>query len=191
MPNINERPILFSAAMVRAILAGTKVQTRREVKLRNGQYIPPSERADPNGWRQMLRLCPYGHAGDRLWVRETFADAGCRLTYRADQDDGAHCVVKKWIPSIHMPRAASRIPLEIVSVRVERLRDISEADAVAEGCVAEPCDHSRQSCEDIGCYGPTAAGVFHWLWDQLNGPDSWDANPWVWVIEFRRVDTAA
>ncbi|EPV2316510.1 hypothetical protein ACV247_000488 [Pseudomonas aeruginosa] len=90
-------------------------------------------------------------------------------------------------PSIHMPRWASRILLEITAVRVERLQDISEEQALAEGVRGEPCDHTRQACADIGCWGDTAKGAFGFLWESLNGEGSWAANPWVWVVEFKRV----
>ncbi|HFH4297248.1 TPA: hypothetical protein ACGJ44_000816 [Pseudomonas aeruginosa] len=93
----------------------------------------------------------------------------------------------RWRPSIHMPRWASRILLEITAVRVERLQDISEEQALAEGVRGEPCDHARQACSDIGCWGDTAKGAFGFLWEQLNGAGAWQANPWVWVVEFKRV----
>ncbi len=93
----------------------------------------------------------------------------------------------RWRPSIHMPRWASRILLEITAVRVERLQDISEEQALAEGVHGEPCDHARQACSDIGCWGDTAKGAFGFLWEQLNGAGAWQANPWVWVVEFKRV----
>ncbi|EOD8981809.1 TPA: hypothetical protein NHP39_004675 [Pseudomonas aeruginosa] len=93
----------------------------------------------------------------------------------------------RWRPSIHMPRWASRILLELTAVRVERLQDISEEQALAEGVHGEPCDHARQACADIGCWGDTAKGAFGFLWESLNGEGSWAANPWVWVIEFKRV----
>ncbi|EPO7863153.1 TPA: hypothetical protein ACVGMO_001172 [Pseudomonas aeruginosa] len=93
----------------------------------------------------------------------------------------------RWRPSIHMPRWASRILLEITAVRVERLQDISEEQALAEGVRGEPCDHARQACADIGCWGDTAKGAFGFLWESLNGEGSWVANPWVWVVEFKRV----
>ncbi len=93
----------------------------------------------------------------------------------------------RWRPSIHMPRWASRILLEITAVRVERLQDISEEQALAEGVRGEPCDHARQACADIGCWGDTAKGAFGFLWESLNGEGSWAANPWVWVVEFKRV----
>ncbi len=201
-----ERPILFSAPMVRAILAGTKTQTRRMVKgipllwLSQSVGFTPEFVALPDN-----DACPYGEPGDRLWVRETFyhepadyvreasvsipsrpaitvyrADGG----FDADQFD-AGC---KWQPSIHMPRNLSRITLEITGVRVERLQDISEADARAEGIV-----HSTR----FGGYHTEDGRHFHAadprqsyasLWEQINGPGSWDANPWVWVLEFRRLE---
>ncbi|EPP5903374.1 hypothetical protein ACUT1X_003343 [Pseudomonas aeruginosa] len=160
------------------------------------------------------RACPYGQPGDRLWVREAwqgplisdeeqdanqswwkdmtkFQNPG-HCAYRASGDDNEyvdpdgyfHC---KWKPSIHMPRWASRILLEITAVRVERLQDIGEEQALAEGVRGEPCDHTRQACADIGCWGDTAKGAFGFLWESLNGEGSWAANPWVWVVEFKRV----
>ncbi|MER1063004.1 hypothetical protein AAA605_12405 [Pseudomonas aeruginosa] len=93
----------------------------------------------------------------------------------------------RWRPSIHMPRWASRILLEITAVRVERLQDISEEQALAEGVRGEPCDHARQACADIGCWGDTAKGAFGFLWESLNGEGSWAENPLVWVVEFKRV----
>ena len=176
-----ERPILFSGPMVRALLTGTKTQTRRVAK----------EFAGRDDLDAILRRfpeqsgCPYGQPGDRLWVREAhwwFKDEHDPVTgyfppkltiedveYRADGDDGR----KVWRPSIHMPRWASRITLEITGVRVERLQDISEADAVAEGVYTDP------AC-------PAYDG-YRTLWDQINGSGSWDLNPWVWVVEFRQV----
>ena len=135
------------------------------------------------------RPLPYGKPGDRLWVRETWHDASSSLhscaLYRAD---GIDLHWDKWTPSIHMPRWASRITLEITSVRVERLQDISEADALAEGI---------PSIDTPGAWTlPIPAnpnlpaiylGAFCKLWESINGPGSWAANPWVWAIEFRRV----
>lgn len=164
------------------------------------------------------KCCPFGQPGDRLWVRETWqgpllsddemrADPGwwkdmsryqnpAHCAYRAsgdscefvDPDGDMQC---RWKPSIHMPRWASRIQLEITDVRVERLQDITEQQALAEGVKPELCDHSRQACADIGCWGETAKGAFGFLWESLNGAGSWDANPWVWVVEFKRVDHLA
>ncbi|MFU3865757.1 hypothetical protein ACM7G7_03885 [Pseudomonas aeruginosa] len=146
--------------------------------------------------------CPYGQPGDRLWVRETWGlqvrsyggGAGEFIVYRATNPDAIYCRSSegreypvKWKPSIHMHRHSSRILLEITAVRVERLQDISEEQALAEGVRSEPCDHARQACSDIGCWGDTAKGAFGFLWEQLNGAGAWQANPWVWVIEFKRV----
>lgn len=146
--------------------------------------------------------CPYGQPGDRLWVRETWGlqvrsyggGAGEFIVYRATNPDAIYCRSSegreypvKWKPSIHMRRHSSRILLEITAVRVERLQDISEEQALAEGVRGEPCDHTRQACADIGCWGDTAKGAFGFLWESLNGEGSWAANPWVWVVEFKRV----
>ena len=176
---MSERPILFSAEMVRAILEGRKTQTRRVM---NPQ--PPLENIS----------CPY--AVDRLWVRESFAvhsfgGAGenewVRLRYPADGKTveykragklpGGKREMNKKLPSIHMPRWASRINLEVVNVRAEKLHEISPFDVEAEG--------SPES--------ETVFGGFVRLWDSINGPRgySWDVNPWVWVIEFKTVSSAS
>ncbi|HFH3153294.1 hypothetical protein [Pseudomonas aeruginosa] len=159
--------------------------------------------------------CPFGQPGDRLWVREAWTidllaaystekgyDSEYELRYRADDAAREIHVAPgepdpylalydsqrgDWRPSIHMPRWASRILLEITAVRVERLQDISEEQALAEGVHGEPCDHARQACSDIGCWGDTAKGAFGFLWEQLNGAGAWQAKPWVWVVEFKRV----
>lgn len=223
---MKERPILFSAPMVRAILAGTKTQTRRVVKPQ-----PPSEvtsagvmsapgrgydgewswlSGDPKdcdswGFVGEEFRCPYGQPGDRLWVRETFYHHGACACYRADGWTDAPDVgyqvtpAPKWTPSIHMPRWASRILLEIFSVRVERLQAISDADSVAEGISCYPfrpddgfpvCDGFTYRENDGKCgLWPKAAQAYRELWESINGPGSWDANPWVWVVEFKRVTT--
>jgi hypothetical protein len=208
---MKERPILFSGAMVRAILDGSKTQTRRVCKPAQTEGLScvvgiqdprdfgqrPLE-VPGSGWfgdeeGDVQFLCPYGRPGDRLWVREAVADIGCRLTYRADTDDGAHCKVTRWTPSIHMPRAASRILLEIVSVRVERLNDCSEADAIAEGVRPE---QGLLGDDDLMVYAimtvldvsaPVARYIL--LWDSINStpPNNWNSNPYVWVVEFKRV----
>jgi hypothetical protein len=165
---MKERPILFSAPMVRAILAGHKTQTRRIIKL-----APSGE------WKfgKLIKLCPYGLVGHQFWVRETFSIWSDGMSdgvfYRAtDADKGIESI--KWKPSIFMPRWASRIQLEIVAIRVERLQDISESDVVAEGIASAPA----------GEYGVAA---YRSLWNKLNGDGSWTSNPWVWVIEFKRL----
>ena len=208
---MKERPILFSAPMVRALLDGTKTQTRRIVadfqqpKIDTSIDISPSMRwgaiaQNHRRWGFAVfgeterecadRLaesgcCRYGQQGDRLWVRESYADIGCRLTYRADEDDGAHCKVKKWTPSIHMFRADSRILLEIVSVRVERLNDCSDADAVAEGIGLTPAAIGMKLTFPPG--ESMCVNLYRQLWESINGVGSWDSNAWVWVIEFKRV----
>jgi len=190
---VSNRPILFSAPMVRALLAGTKTQTRRVVKpqpvMRDGEPEWPADAKRPRG--RGFEDCPYGAPGDRLWVRETWNtfEGWAGYFYAADNhsfgigadDDPDHIPehAVRWRPSIHMPRAASRITLEITAVRVERLQDISEADAIAEG--ADPL-----LVPPDGGSAPHVEG-YRTLWEYINGAGSWDLNPWVWVVEFRRV----
>jgi hypothetical protein len=195
---MKERPILFSGPMVRAILDGSKTQTRRTFKgttEHKGPYNPAYMEAhqQANGWGS---ICPYGTPGDRLWVRETFAQdvAGCPggISYRADHfdpkgDGPAHPM--KWRPSIFMPRWASRILLEITDVRVQRLQEISEEDARAEGVSDGGC-LSCGNPEPCGCGNPQpdARDGFAWLWQSIHGSDGWHANPWVWAITFQRLE---
>jgi hypothetical protein len=197
---VKEHPILFSGPMVRAILAGTKSVTRRVVK-HGAQPVPPDRSVItdtyPNGQPGWFALwphtygarralaCPYGAAGDRLWVRETWAgDDACGFVYRADHphadlarcdlDDGEQ-TIRRWHPAIHMRRAASRLTLDVLSVRVERLQDISEEDARAEGVepLTEYADRAHRR-------------AFAALWDQINGKRAPGlSNPWVWRVEFR------
>jgi hypothetical protein len=173
-----ERPILFSGPMVRALLDGTKTQTRRVLKP-GGDYrqdlVAPADGVPSR--------CRFGAPGDRLWVRETWAcnpydDA---LWYRATDQlpDKAEYGPLKWRPSIFMPRAASRITLVITGVRVERLQDITRGDAMAEGC---PFANMARG-EDPRVW-------YEHLWCNLNGADSWRANQWVWVVEFRKTPNA-
>ena len=191
------RPILFSGAMVRALLDGSKTQTRRALKVRcqeigerdDGSLWPWSE--NPDTAADHWHACPYGQPGDRLWVRETFCDLGDgEIEYRADGECDAN-VVPRWTPSIHMPRAASRILLEIVSVRVERLQDISAADAKAEG--VRPDEVRQISCFGLGqkdrdaLRKEAAVRPYSVLWESINGAGSWQTNPWVWVVEFKQV----
>lgn len=213
---MKERPILFSASMVRALLAGTKTQTRRVatfVPLETGmnlsfRWLEPTEIVPgvwtlvsidaggaENEWTKPLR-CPFGVPGDRLWVRENWqawgefdgmraaaisAEARANINYPAD----GNTWVSRQRPSIHMPRWASRITLEITGVRVERLWDISETDAAAEGVT--PFGDGGYHVEEGRFYMGTATQSYMALWEFINGPDSWDANPWVWVVEFHRV----
>lgn len=206
-----ERPILFRGPMVRALLDGSKTQTRRVVKPQPDTAHDGEPYWFIGGYRVWgyrpapavpLRAggnplpSPYGQRGDRLWVRESFAHmyrdnaqpekrAPEDVAYMADNLTPDPYVYGSWKPSIHMPRWASRITLEITSVRVERLQDISDTDCVAEGCGA------LQAA--IGCPMTSAPGetiprtMFRALWESINGPESWAANPWVWVIEFRRL----
>lgn len=205
---MKERPILFTGPMVRAILEGRKTVTRRVVKPQPdflGSMVDPNTPFKTLDAGLHARItCPHGQPGDRLWVREAWAadaqvDAiaprdlsqGEPIWYPADfsaRQTGCSMISKgRGRPSIHMPRWASRVLLEITAVRVERLQDISEEQALAEGVHGEPCDHARQACSDIGCWGDTAKGAFGFLWEQLNGAGAWQANPWVWVVEFKRV----
>lgn len=199
---MKERPILFSASMIRAILEGRKTQTRRPVKPqpemmgsggawrwdgRKGSFrgsMGTHIESFPDGARH---YCPYGHPGDRLWVRENIAfdkgydgirpvdipheAPGIKRFYMADG------LKPKWAgqirPSIHMPRACSRILLEITSVRAERLQEISDEDAQAEGVNAE--------------FGNRHIIPFNRLWVSINGAASWNDNPWVWVVEFKKI----
>ncbi|MCK1825998.1 hypothetical protein MX655_10645 [Pseudomonas aeruginosa] len=205
---MKERPILFTGPMVGAILEGRKTVTRRVVKPQPdflGSMVDPNTPFKTLDAGLHARItCPYGEPGDRLWVREAWAadaqvDAiapsdlsqGEPIWYPADlsvRQTGCSMISKGRVrPSIHMPRWASRILLEITAVRVERLQDISEEQALAEGVRGEPCDHAQQACADIGCWGDTAKGAFGFLWESLNGEGSWAANPWVWVVEFKRV----
>lgn len=231
---MNEKPILFSGEMIRAILSGKKTVTRRVVKPQ-----------PPEGFRQWGRCINgnaawtdhplqgekgnvinvkglYGDEGDRLWVRETFKvypTPGCSfgdfmmgrkhtIEYRADETkinldggsvniNGAHVDYGSiasdynveyygvWRPSIFMPRWASRITLEVVSVKVERLQEITHSDAMSEGV----------DDTDRAAYGfpvtSYAVGNFHLLWNKINEERgySWESNPWIWRVEFKRVTT--
>lgn len=199
-----ERPILFSGEMVRAILEGRKTQTRRIVKPQLPEnYIPIGSGYvgadcywttfdDPSSDDADLITvhCPYGKVGDRLWVREAISKP-FPLDVKSQNFTGFYRATEperkvQWTPSIHMPRWASRIALEVTGVRVERLQDITEEDAKAEVASERPA-HGKI----VGNLG--RAG--HWqfrqgfreLWDEINGKRaSWGSNPWVWVVEFKK-----
>ncbi len=195
---MKERPVIFNSEMVRAILDGRKTQTRRVIaNVSHDNCIPlqkPTKTKDGIYTHVMDApghgLCPFGQVGDRLWVRETFAafDADWKHPGKPhDLKDGPwpNVVYPASVakipdgtcrPSIHMPRWASRITLEITAVRVERLNNISDGDAISEGCSA--ADMKSGDC---------VADVFARLWASIYGVDSWNANPWVWAISFRRV----
>ncbi|MCQ1664041.1 hypothetical protein [Escherichia coli] len=205
--------MIFNGEMVRAILDGKKTQTRRIMKVQP----EPSKSRPGDFWFSSKKLesmvhvsdlvpgnspiadchlffqehcCPFGSVGDRIWVRETWAEAGAGAPdlklYRADYPEHVPTHYEnvppadeiRWTPSIHMPRWASRLMLEITGVRVERLRDLSEDDAKSEGIT------------------PPSGGVlpgweyrinFRDLWMSIYGADNWETNPWVWVIEFKVV----
>jgi hypothetical protein len=203
---IKERPILFSAPMVRAILEGRKTVTRRAIKVQphidvSGNFCVGRSNYGQDGYGKPVIKhfinghCPYGKPGERLWVRETyfindFRDgeipeaerADCQVLYRADGTpnwEGEEELIR-WRPSIHMFRWASRMLLEITDVRVERLQDISEGQAQAEGVQGIPRCRSLFPTDDYRF-------PFKDLWGSINGPSAWDANPWVWVVEFKRV----
>ncbi len=221
---MTERPILFSAPMIRALLDGSKTQTRRVCKQQpypngyhwNGNdidchndYLPPSamlmdfggkllgSTSNLEGWES---LCPYGQPGDQLYVRETFAETES-APYADGQSDVEyiyratfpveHMEMVRWKPSIHMPRVASRIRLEILSVRCEPLNDCSEEDAIAEGTrrVGSGFERWHPDPADTEHTGTTRDPVLSYrgLWESINGAGSWAANPWVWVVEFKRV----
>ena len=203
---MTERPIIFSGAMVNAILEGRKTQTRRIVKpqpdplgLHNHDRAPMSLQDELTGWRgctddtgEGREWRPYAEVGDRLWVRETHYVESAPgpghtgfILYKATDDPAP---VSKWRPSIHMPRWASRITLEVESVRVERLNEISGGDAWWEGIgyqggigrvVKEYPDGTKEIDEEM------CRDAFKDLWQSINGPGSWEANPWVWVVGFK------
>ena len=217
---MTERPILFSAPMVRAILEGRKTQTRRALKkqppvstVEVGTWHHPDPRpyfyaSDGGSILDWCRPCPYGAPGERLWVRETFCpiypqdpqynggrpiEYDYRATYKhGDRSGDLFGLKKAWKPSIHMPRQASRITLEITDVRVQRLQNISEADAQSEGIFqigifeGEPLWWYRDEREpNCGMQSPHSAFIN--LWDSINGSASVRANPWVWAITFKVV----
>jgi hypothetical protein len=194
-----ERPILFSGPMVRAILEGRKTQTRRVIRDEWWRCLDPEDEDDRAA---ALAQCPYGKPGDRLWVRETHAqfavgnrtgDAPQCVAYRAscDEDSGFDYVnngdeimrlkVTKWTPAIHMPRWAARLELRVTRVRIERLHDISDGDAIAEGCAGgHDAIHGYP-------FSATPREHFKHLWTEINGTKSWDEDPWVWVVGFTRL----
>lgn len=208
---MKSHPILFSSPMVRALLDGSKTQTRRVVKpqpaagqgmvnasycghpklwLRDGACDP----ADPaKEWH-----CPYGQPGDQIWVRETWAHGLHAMAANRDEegpfvyaasDSPQQRLGDKWKPSIHMPRGACRITLEISGVRVERLQNISIEDAKSEGAWGPDESIVSKVAEyfSIDHLGANPYNAYQMLWESINGPGSWSLNPWVWVIEFRRL----
>jgi hypothetical protein len=230
---MTERAILFNGAMVRAILSGSKTQTRRAIKLPHHNPLGQWEACTSGGhgardrkgnlvpeevciWHTRTGdtlVCPLGQPGDRLWVRESFTDLrGTGIEHRPDPsgplqryaysadtipgsagDDARKDFGIKWRPSIHMPREACRLVLEITDVRVERLQAISEADVKAEGIKPDQvrminlfgCTGDERS----DAYRRAAIRPFRELWNSTGG--DWDSNPWVWAISFRRIEEPA
>lgn len=199
---MKERPIIFGSPMIRAILDGKKTQTRRIVRPQPntdhedepywhvGGYRAWRYRSTDNILRKggNLLTCPYGEVGDRLWVRETWcAESRSTIYYRADGWEYGRS--GGWKTSIFMPRWASRITLEITGVRVERLHDISEEDARAEGAPVADILTGRALLDQSSNQGCHKWG-FELLWDSINAKRSpWASNPWVWVISFKKLET--
>ncbi len=218
---MRERSILFSGPMVRAILSGQKTQTRRAAKkpVRHPDlgnlYTPGALVLEHEPQHVIERACPYGQPGDRLWVREAtikVEDHGYEGPVYVESDEGRACLegglapgpddcveVEPWElrirPSIHMPRRYCRIVLEIVSVRVQRLQDISDADAQAEGVEGHYIEdgwywRNYMLSDADAAVSPmltSAKDSFRSLWESISGAGAWDANPWVWAVEFRRI----
>jgi len=227
---VKEHGILFATAMVRAILAGQKSQTRRLLQAQSAEaadvWANNGDGTWSSGWRgdggnlatlETVRA-PHGPVGRRLWVRETWHQCPhCERTvsYRAGgwreapsgaPDDAGDrcdddtrplspkCEAHGWKPSIHMPRWASRITLEVTRVRVERVGDISEEDAKAEGVTVLPLQDAADPSAwwsadpaNPATHGRTPVAAYRKLWDEIDGAGSFASNPWVWVYDFRRV----
>lgn len=205
-----ERPILFKGPMVRKILADEKTNTRRIMNPQPvpdpnflGGIVWKTKKYETSiesiNLGHFPEVCPFGAPGQKLWVRESFVigakgwnpgpDAKPALWYRADNNEnllwthenGETNFEIPWKPSIHMPRWASRLALEIVNVRVERLQDISEEDAKSEGVTIAPGDIQSPDSRSY-------RGAFAFLWNQINSErGSWSDNPYTWVISFRRI----
>ncbi len=204
---MSEHPILMSGEMVRAILDGRKTQTRRVILpqpldtwMKGPDWSKYYVDGQKNLWiehptKHTEIKCPYGVPGDTLWVRETWWGANNGKPYRnaiaplptvvhrANDTSGTANRVK-WRPSIHMPRWASRLTLDVVKLRVERVQEISEEDAIAEGVSGNGVEH--------GPAKQTARYRYHVLWDRINAKRGyvWASNPWVWVIEFQPKEVA-
>ncbi|EFD5358714.1 TPA: hypothetical protein ACGS5H_002525 [Escherichia coli] len=207
---MKERGMIFNGEMVRAILDGRKTQTRRPIKWKQTRCTEIGDREDGSKWPwsedaenvcDYWHPCPFGAVGDRIWVRETFrvhsrATDVATLVYKASVQQSwtqqthrvpiAVCnkpvAAEKWTPSLHMPRWASRILLEITDVRVERLASISQEDAAKEGYPANPEPYGGSMDKWLW---------FRQLWDSIYPEQSFSHNPWVWVIEFKRVEGGA
>jgi len=193
---MKETGLMFKAPLVRSILDGTKTQTRRVVKNQpfdrswstkghkigymsgraaNGDEVDGLIAYSESSGGEWHAKCPMGQPGDRIYVRETFAPFERNCCYRADGD---HADLRPWKPAIHMPKALARIWLDITGVRLERLQDISEADCRAEGA------HGGHGSIPGYAYSATPLEHFQHIWTSTGG--DWAANPWCWVIDFKR-----
>ncbi|EMC2368481.1 hypothetical protein VB763_004183 [Klebsiella pneumoniae] len=216
---MSERGMIFNAEMVRALLDGRKTQTRRPIKWKQTRFTEIGEREDGSKWPwsedaehacDFWHPCPFGAVGDRIWVREAFrvhsrATDVATLVYKASERNSwteqtrrvpvAVCnkpaTPEKWTPSLHMPRWASRILLEITDVRVERLNAINEHDAQAEGVARLRGGFWKHYQPGWTQHQLSARGSFVTLWKSIYGEESWNSSPWVWVIEFKRVEGGA
>lgn len=185
---MKERPIIFSTEMVRAILEGRKTQTRRVIKPQAHHYVSdllqpflfyPCKEGEAFGDIDKQISSPYGYPwkewkrekeNDRLWVRETYCIIDDKIYYKSDKD---YSSMMRWKPSIFMPREASRITLEIINIRVEHVQDIPYEDRVKEGITFKP---------------GLSLHEFRKLWNSIHKRENrWEDNPWVWVIEFKRI----
>ena len=206
-------PILFSTLMVQAIIEGRKSMTRRKIKLYKADEHPLRQTSQ---WMQENNTCPYGKVGDVLWVRETWLYVmldhahdllegvidRTQFVYKASVHENFISYAKekygyKWKPSLFMPKDACRIFLEITDIRVERLNDITNEQAIKEGIRPTSyfgntpllfCDYSSKTPINDSC---PAKYSFETLWQSINGKDSWEENPWVWVISFKRIEKPA
>jgi hypothetical protein len=195
-----ERPMLFSTEMVKAILDDRKTQTRRICKrqptphtaynsYKDGTFNICGADYDSNDIK-----CPYGSVGDVLWVRETWLNVNAideepGYVFKADNPNWMMASGEHWKPSIHMPKKAARIWLEITNIRVERLHEITELDAMKEGILRDPLSVTKYHNyldESFPTY--SAKHSFKSLWVSINGDESWLDNPWVWVVEFKRIE---
>jgi hypothetical protein len=202
---MKERPILFSTPMVQAILDGRKTMTRRIIKsnhesglfqVNTAQYEPDfpgyyhNRSVNSIDWDESFYktiICPYGSIGDILWVRETWQWDWVGVLrknkvyfYKATTTNEFLASGEKWRPSIFMPKEACRLRLQITDIGVERVQDISEEDAKAEGAL-------KMHIDDLGQTWETHKRGFESLWQKINGPESWEANPWAWVISFETI----
>lgn len=197
---MKECPILLNAEMIRAVLDGRKTQTRRMLSPRQlkmidaassiGECYPlESGHQHENSQSYYREWCPFGAVGDRLYVREAHSvrvepsEYSPGAVWYRESDIGRKWEgAIRWTPSLQMPRWASRITLEITGVRVERLNSMTESDALSEGC------HGGHGSIPGYMYSASPHEHFHHIWESIYGADSWQANPWVWVIEFKRVE---